>query len=136
MTKQSKVTDRHKEATENNTRKKAIMKEYADWKRHVKIPDMKEGDVVLVKQPMYNKLTPRYNPEPLVVTKVKGTLMEARNRNKFVKRNVSHLKPVKMPVLNQMMKVITAKILEIILGDRTMIEQLIIKDRVLEDHQG
>ena len=81
MTKQSKVTDRHKEATENNTREKAIMKEYADWRRHVKISDMKEGDVVLVKQPVKNKLTPRYNPEPLVVTKVKGTLVKARNRN-------------------------------------------------------
>ena len=98
MTKQSKVTDRHKEATENNTRKKAIMKEYADWRRHVKIPDMKEGNVVLVKQPMKNKLTPRYNPEPLVVTKVKWTLVEARNRNKSVTRNVSYFKPVKMPV--------------------------------------
>ena len=52
MTKQSKAADRHKEATENDTRKKAIIKEYADWKMHVKIPDMKEGDVVLVKQPM------------------------------------------------------------------------------------
>ena len=89
MTKQSKVTYRHKEA---------IMKEYADWRRHVKIPDMKEGDVVLVKQPMKNKLTPCYNPEQLVVTKVKGTLAEARNRNKFVTRNVIHFKPVKMPV--------------------------------------
>ena len=75
------------------------MKEYADWRRHIKIPDMKEGDVVLVKQPMKNKLTPRYNPEPLVVTRVKGTLVEARNRNKSVTRNVSHFKPVKMPVL-------------------------------------
>ena len=98
MTKQSEVTDRQKEATENNTTKKAIMKEYEDWRRHVKIPDMKEGDVVLVKQPMKNKLTPRYNPEPLVVTKVEGTLVEARNRNKSVTRNVSQFKPVKMPV--------------------------------------
>ena len=98
MTKQSKVTDRHKKATENNTRKKAIMKKYADWRRHAKIPDMKLGDVVLVKQPMKNKLTPLYNPEPLVVTKVKGALVKARNRNKSVTRNVSHLKPVKMPV--------------------------------------
>ena len=47
---------------------------------------------------MKNKLTPRYNPEPLLVTKVKGTLVEARNRNKSVTRNVSHFKPVKMPV--------------------------------------
>ena len=32
------------------------------------------------------------------MTKVKGTLVEARNRKKFVTRNFSHLKPVKMPV--------------------------------------
>ena len=74
------------------------MKEYADWRRHVKIPYIKERDVVLVKQPMKNKLTPCYNPEPLVVPKVRGTLVEARNRNKSVTRNISHFKPVKVLV--------------------------------------
>ena len=98
MTKQSKVTDRHRESTEDNTRKKAIMEKYTDWRWHVKIPDMKEGDVVSLKQPVKNKSTPRYKPEPLVVTKVKGTSVEARNRNKSVTRNISHFKPVEMPV--------------------------------------
>ena len=33
-----------------------------------------------------------------MVTKVEGTLVEARNRNKSVTQNVSHFKPVTMPV--------------------------------------
>ena len=33
-----------------------------------------------------------------MVTKVKRTLLEVRNRNKSVTRNVSHFKPIKMPV--------------------------------------
>ncbi|XP_053391969.1 uncharacterized protein K02A2.6-like [Mercenaria mercenaria] len=47
---------------------KEVGKEYADTHRNVKYSDILKGDKVLVEQKEHNKLTPRFEQEPYVVT--------------------------------------------------------------------
>ncbi len=48
------------------------MKDYADHKTRAKSPDIKEGDIVLVRQPKLNKMSTKYNPTPFQVTRRQG----------------------------------------------------------------
>ena len=56
---------------------------------------LSRGDTVLVKQPKGNKLTPAYNPEPMTVTDVKGSMVTARSDDKSVTRDGSRFKKMK-----------------------------------------
>ena len=53
------------------------------------------GDSVLVKQPKQNKLTPAYEPKPLTITAVKGSMITAsRPGRNPITRNRSFFKKI------------------------------------------
>ena len=55
------------------------MKKYADKRRHTAVKKIKVGDMVLCKQERKNSLTPLYDPDPMVVIGVKGSMVTAKN---------------------------------------------------------
>nr|XP_039266337.1 uncharacterized protein K02A2.6-like [Styela clava] len=90
-----KVAD-DKELRECDSKQKTIQKRYAD-KRLCTRPasQLHIGDMVLVRQRRYNKLTPAYNPEPMTVVAVKGSMVTARSPGLGNKtRNISQFKKV------------------------------------------
>ena len=70
------------------------MKEYADQRRQSKQTTFNIGDYVLVQQQKHNKFTPNFNPKPLCVTKVKGTMITAERPGFTITRNQSFFKPI------------------------------------------
>jgi hypothetical protein len=69
-------------------------KSYVDLKRP-QSPRLCEGDTVLVRQAHRNKLSTPFDPKPLVVTGVKGSMITAkRTDNSTVTRNVAHFRRV------------------------------------------
>ncbi len=73
---------------------KQKMKNYADERRHTKVPNLTPGDTVLVRQPRINKTTPPFNPQPYRLISTKGSMMTARRGEKEVTRNSSHFKSI------------------------------------------
>ena len=57
---------------------KQRMKEYADARRVVKHETLEPGDIVLLKQRQSNKMSTVRNPQPLIVSKQKGTMITAQ----------------------------------------------------------
>ena len=70
------------------------MKEYADQRRQSKQTTMKLGDYVLVRQQKINKFTPNFDPKPLRITKVKGTMITAERPGFMITRNQSFFKSI------------------------------------------
>lgn len=72
-----------------------MMKTYADRKRYVKDHEVHLGDVVLVPHRKRNKFTTPYRNEKYVVTKVKGSMITARNRyGHIMTRDASKMKKI------------------------------------------
>ena len=68
-------------------------KEYADTRRNAKASDLKVGDRVLVKQPKVNKFSTPFNPTPLTIISMKGSMVTASHPGgKQVTRNTAHFK--------------------------------------------
>ena len=73
------VNTNMRRTNDNNKRKS---KEYTDKMRHAQPCSIKENDIVLVKQKRTNKLSTPFDPRPLKVTEVKGSMITAkRGRN-------------------------------------------------------
>ena len=68
----------HRKARANDKKRKEKMKHYADNKCHAKTSELKLGDTVLVKQPKRNKFTTTFDPNPLTVVAVKGSMISAK----------------------------------------------------------
>lgn len=81
----------HRKAKENVEKKQRKAKTYVDKKRRAREP-ISVGDKVLVRQQYRNKLTSLFDPKPLVVTKVNGTMITASREDYLVTRNVSYFK--------------------------------------------
>ena len=77
---------------ENDAKAKAKMKAHAD--KGTQVSKIQVGDLVLVRQQKQNKLSTRYNPYPFSVTRIKGTMVTARRKDKYITRNASHFKIV------------------------------------------
>jgi hypothetical protein len=84
----------HSKAKENVEKKQWKAKTYVDKKRRAcaREPRISVGDKVLVRQQYRNKLTSLFDPKPLVVTKVNGTMLTASREDYLVTRNVSYFK--------------------------------------------
>lgn len=82
----------HEKAQKNTQERKTKAREYADTKRRVKESKIKIGDVVLVKQEKKNKFTTPFDPKPLKVIAIKGTMVTAKRVDKEISRNISHFK--------------------------------------------
>ena len=66
------------------------MKEYADAKRHAKKTSMGKGDLVMIKQKRGNKTRSIRNPQPLTISKTKGSMITAQcPSGKEITRNKS-----------------------------------------------
>ena len=79
----------HSRLKTNDSTIKLKIKDYADEKRHTKPSTLTPGDHVLVKQPKTNKLSTPFNPNPLIVTQTKGSMITATNGSRRVVRNSS-----------------------------------------------
>ena len=82
----------HSKAKENVEKKQRKAKTYVDKKRRAREPQISVGDKVLVRQQYRNKLTSLFDPKPLVVIKVNGTMLTASREDYLVTRNVSYFK--------------------------------------------
>ncbi|CAB4015226.1 Hypothetical predicted protein [Paramuricea clavata] len=56
---------------------------------------MNIGDDVLVRQQKHNKFTPNFDPKPLRIITVKGTMITAERPGFTITRNQSFFKPIK-----------------------------------------
>ena len=86
------TTSVHQEVKERDTRLKKKMKNYSDSKNRAKSLDIKDGDVVLVRQPKLNKLSTKNNPATFQVTRRQGNRITAVRNGKYIARNVSFFK--------------------------------------------
>ena len=80
---------------------KLKMKNYADNLHNAKPCNIKNGDIVLVKQRKENKLSTYFDPSPMVVTCVKGSMITCqRSDGSFITRNSSmfHQMPPSTPI--------------------------------------
>ena len=81
---------------EKDSAAKRKMKMYADNHMNVKESNFNISDIVLVKQKKVNKLTPPFNPDPLVVISIKGSMITAKSTTtqKEITRNSSFFKKI------------------------------------------
>ena len=78
---------------DKDAKKKEESKRYADKARNAKVSDIKEGDMVLLKQQKINKFLTRFGHKPFKVIKRKGnsvTLQTARGN--YFNRNIAHVR--------------------------------------------
>ena len=75
---------------------KRKMKMYADNHSNVKNSNFQLDDTVLVKQKKVNKLTPPFDPNPMIIIAIKGSMITAKSRktNKEITRNSSFFKKI------------------------------------------
>ena len=91
----NKFVNRHDEARENEAKKQAYDKQYADKRRNAKWSEIEVADHVLVRQRKKNKLSTCFNKTPYVVTHRHGSQITARNKDDHcIRRNVSHFKKI------------------------------------------
>ena len=76
-------------------KQKLKMKQYADKRRHTAVMKIKVGDMVLCKQERKHSLTPLYDPDPMVVIGVKGSMITSKNNVKIRTRNYADWKLLK-----------------------------------------
>ena len=86
--------ERQQSLAQRDDAQKKKIKEYADQRANAKENNIKPGEKVLVKQPKTSKLSTPYNPEPLVVTDTKGSMVTASDGHRSITRNSSHFKTV------------------------------------------
>ena len=79
----------------NDKKRKLKMKQYADKRRHTAVMKIKVGDTVLCKQERKHSSTPLYDPDPMVVIGVKGSMITAKNDVKIRTRNYADWKLLK-----------------------------------------
>ena len=77
-------------------------KSYADKHRGVKERLISVGDTVIIKQHKQKKLTPKFNPNHLTVSKVNGSQIALKGEDgSTFRRNISHVKVVKAHHVNK-----------------------------------
>ena len=107
QTKLPQIPEKTKSPLDNQLRSTVQMaqdkaKTYADAK-HTRCPSLAPGDTVLVRQRRRHKLSTPFNPVPLTVTFVNGTLVTAkRPDNSTITRNISHFRRVPCQTVNDL----------------------------------
>ena len=81
---------------QEDRKSKENMIDYANKKRKTKPHSLNVGDSVLVKQKKINKFSSPFNPNPLTITKIKGSMITAKsNQNESITRNSSNFKRIR-----------------------------------------
>ena len=86
-----------KTARTNDVHAKVVMKNYMDNKLKAKCHQFRVGDQVYAKAVCSNKSVPRYDPECYIISKITGTMIEARREGKSLVRNCSFFKKYVKP---------------------------------------
>ena len=94
LNKDSKTTNRHREAKLKDERHKEQSRDYGNRRRNAKNSKTEVGDTVLVKQPKANKLTPKFIVNPYIVKAKKGATITAENKSHTIFRNASFFKKI------------------------------------------
>lgn len=80
---------------QNDTRNKNISATNSDARHAATEHELEVGDTVLVKQKEVNKYSTPFDPEPLEIVEVKGTMITGRRDDQGqVTRNSSHFKKI------------------------------------------
>ena len=72
------------------------MKLNADRSRQAKKSTIQVGNMVLLRQKQTSKLMTKFYQHPFEVVRIKGTMITARRNEKYITRNASLFKPVKV----------------------------------------
>ena len=88
----SKLSNKHKLVQRNDKESKAKAKVYYDKRQHTKPSDIREGDLVLVKQERKNKHTNKFDPKPYRVIEIRGTKVIVERSDHKITRNISFFK--------------------------------------------
>ncbi|XP_049527557.1 uncharacterized protein LOC125947201 [Dermacentor silvarum] len=80
------------EARQNDTQRKAYIKQYVDSHRHTSHNQLHVGQQVLCKQDRSNKFSSYYDPHPYTITKVTGSKITASRDGVSICRNSSFFK--------------------------------------------
>ena len=81
------------EIRDSDAQAKLSQKEYADKRSRARSSSLRCGDYVLLKSPQPSKGLPKFDPKPLEVVQLKGSMATARGENgRMITRNVSHMK--------------------------------------------
>lgn len=75
---------------------KSKMKQNADKSRQARKSIIQIGDMVLLRQKKTSKLMTKFDPHPFKVVRIKGTMITATRNEKYVTRNSSLFKPLKV----------------------------------------
>ena len=78
---------------------KSKMKCNADKSRQAKTSNIQIGDTVLLRQKKMSKVMTKFDPHPFKVIRMKGTMISVTRNGKYVTRNASLFKPVKVDTL-------------------------------------
>ena len=89
-----KVAEAHAAARANDHAAKAAMKREFDARMKAREPQIRLGDQVLLKLRRLDKTTPQWDPVPLTVVAVKGSMVTASRPNLMTSRNSSFFKRV------------------------------------------
>ena len=79
----------------SDKKQKLKMKQYPEKRGHKAVMKIKAGDTVLCKQERKHSLTPLYDPVPMVVIGVKGSMITAKDDLKIRSRNYADWKLLK-----------------------------------------
>jgi hypothetical protein len=87
--------DHHRQARINDGEAKRKIADYANDNRNRKPSTLQVGDTVLLRndKKLKNKMAPAFFPQPLTITKTKGSMITASSKNKIITRNSSFFKP-------------------------------------------
>ena len=86
------IQQRHERAKLNDYAAKNRMKREYDERMRAREPDINIGDQVLIKLTSLSKSTPSWDPDPYVVTSIKGSMITATRAGASVTRNSSFFK--------------------------------------------
>jgi hypothetical protein len=90
---------------QNDERSKTKMKIMADNRNKATNSDLNQGDHVLNRnERRENKLTATFNPEPLTITKKKGSMITTKSGDKQITRNSSLLKKTNIKLKKKKMR--------------------------------
>ncbi|CAF1125606.1 unnamed protein product [Brachionus calyciflorus] len=109
----------HQKARKQDTVSKSKMKAYNDKKLKAKTSSLKSGDVVLLKWNRSRKSDSLFDPNPLKVVKVNGSMITVERNGSLLVRNSSFMKPFilqKEDINNEIFK-------DILFGDEVNLEE-------------
>ena len=84
-----------KEVADRDAEQKFLQKSYADTRRRAAPTELVPGDLVLVRAPKKNKLSPKFDPHPfMVVGSPSPSEVSLRRGRSEIRRSVSAVQPV------------------------------------------